>query len=258
MKLFRAVVCAVCTAGVVSHVKAQQPKPLDAPPVILDLGSGTQDGSVTLSCAGEAPFARLSCRVYSTWIARPSSDDYNKSRAELQKDLSSKTDAQFREDQRKMCSQGPADSDVAARIKGYSPAHAATARYALEQIRALCACATKECFDKAILEQQSHEQNECTIYSSVIPVDFVKVNDRKWVSNNGPEGICGVLDVFTIEHEETYPTLWTYTSHYSYTNNKDGLCKAMKDEDYTYSWKGPHSLRLQCETFTFRTLPDGK
>ena len=63
-----------------------------------------------------------------------------------------------------------------------------------------------------MLEQQTHEQNECTIHNSVFPVDFVKVNERKWVSNNGPEGICGVVSVFTIEHEVNDPILWTYTS----------------------------------------------
>ena len=99
---------------------------------------------------------------------------------------------------------------------------------------------------------------KCTIYNSVMPVDFVRVNDRKWVSNNGPEGLCGVVDLFTIEHESDSPVLWTYTSHYSYTNNAQGLCKGLKDEDSTYSWKAPSAVRLQCEEFKFSTLPEGR
>ena len=115
----------VVAAGIVTHVMAaQQRKQLAAPPQILNLGSGTQEGSVSLSCTGKAPFTRLSCHVYSVWIARPSAYDYNRSRAELQKDLASKTEAQFRLDQQKMCSQKLSDDDIAARIKGYSPGHA--------------------------------------------------------------------------------------------------------------------------------------
>jgi hypothetical protein len=249
----------VVAAGIVTHVMAaQQRKQLDAPPQILNLGSGTQEGSVSLSCTGKAPFTRLSCHVYSVWIARPSADDYNRSRAELPKDLASKTEAQFRQDQQKMCSQKLSDNDTVARIKSYSPGHAASARDAMELIKAMCGCATKDCFTKVMLDQQSHEQNECTIYNSVIPVDFVKVNDRKWVSNNGPEGICGVVDVFTIEHEPNDPILWTYTSHYSYTNNTQGLCKGLKDEDSIYAWRLPKAVRLQCDEFNFNTLPESR
>jgi len=236
----------------------QTAKQLATSPEILNLGSEVQDGSVSLACSGKAPFSRLSCHVYTAWIARPSLEEYNKSRADLERDLAAQTDMQFRQQQQRMCSQVPTDSDMTVKTKRYSLGRAADARYAFGQLRSMCACATKECLAKVMLDEQTHEQNECTIYNSVIPVDFVRVNDRKWVSNNGPEGICGTVSVLTIEHEANDSILWTYTSHYSFTNTKDGLCQGLKDDDSTYSWKAPKSLRLRCDEFKFHTLPESR
>jgi hypothetical protein len=108
-----------------------------------------------------------------------------------------------------------------------------------------------------MLEQQTHEQNECTVYNTLFSADFVRVGDRKWVSNNGPEGICGVVSVFTIEHEATSTSLWTYTELYTYTNNSSGLCKGLPNsETSTYSWKSGSNVRLKCEEFKFTTQPE--
>jgi len=43
---------------------AQTRRQLDAPPEILDLGSEGQDGSISIRCTGESPYARLGCQVY--------------------------------------------------------------------------------------------------------------------------------------------------------------------------------------------------
>jgi hypothetical protein len=108
-----------------------------------------------------------------------------------------------------------------------------------------------------MLEQQSHEQDDCTIHNTVFPLHFVRVAERKWVSNNGPEGICGVVSVFTIEHEASSTVLWTYTEQYTYTNNSTGLCKGLPlSETSSYSWKTGRNVRLKCEEFKFETTPE--
>ena len=84
----------------------------------------------------------------------------------------------------------------------------------------------------------------------------MKVGDRKWVSNNGPEGTCGLVSVFTIEHEANYANLWTYTEQHTYTNSGDGLCKGLPNTTTsTYSWKSEKAVRLKCEEIKFTTEP---
>jgi len=241
--------------GAVQHATAGQSTKLDSPPTILDLGSNLTDGSITATCTGKAPFSNLSCKVYRLWVDRPSVEDYTKSRAALQKDLAATSDANMRKRQQAQCS----DFRLLTlnTLKDYSPGRAASARNAYDQMQALCRCTTKECITSVMLQEQTHEQNECTIHSSLFSADFVKVSDRKWVSNYGPEGICGVISVFTIEHEAKSAALWTYTEEYTYTNNTQGFCKGLpRNSASTYSWKSGSSVRLKCEEFKFRTLPE--
>jgi hypothetical protein len=243
--------------GTAQHVAAAQSTQMDAPPTILNLGSNLNDSSVTATCTGQAPYAKLSCKVYRLWVDRPSTEECEKSRAALQKDLAAKSDAEIRKMQQDQCTKFSLPTDLANVLKDYSPGRAASARNGYEQMQTLCKCATKQCISSVMLEQQTHEQNECTVHSTVFSADFVKVSDRRWASNNGPEGTCGVISVFTIEHEASSPVLWTYTEQYTYTNNIEGFCKGLpRKSAATYSWKSGSSVRLKCEEFNFSTFPE--
>jgi hypothetical protein len=255
--MLRALLLMLALTGVVQHVAAGQSTQLDAPPNILNLGSNLSDGSVTATCTGQAPYAKLSCKVYRLWVDRPSTEEYEKSRAALQKDLAAKSDAEIRKMQQAQCSKFSLPTDLASALKDYSPGRAASARNGYEQMQALCKCSTKQCITSVMLEQQTHEQNECTVHSTVFSADFVKVSDRKWASNNGPEGTCGVISVFTMEHEASSPALWTYTEQYTYTNNIEGFCQGLpRNSVATYSWKSGWYVRLKCEEFKFSTFPE--
>ena len=233
---------------------------LNTPPTLLNLGSNASDGSVTVACNGEKPYSRLSCKVYRLWVRQQSVEEYQKSRAALQKDLATKSEADLLKMRQDRCSDlKSVSSELEKNVKNYSPGRAASARDGYDQMKAVCGCATKQCITSVMLVQQTHEQNECTIHSAVFQVDFVKVADNKWVSNNGPEGICGVVSVFTIEHEPTSTLLWTYTEQYTYTNNGTGLCKGLPNsETSTYSWKSGTNIRLKCEELKFDTTPEGQ
>ena len=240
--------------GTIQRVAVAQGK-LDGPPTILNLGSNANDGSVSVTCNGKAPYSKLSCRVYHVEVTRTSLGGYQESRAALQKELATTSEAGLLRKMKSQCSDLP--SDFEKKLTTYSEGRAASARDGYEDMKALCACTTKQCISSVMLEQQTHEQDECTVHSTLFAIDLVKVGDRNWVSNNGPEGICGVVSVFTIEHEPNYANLWTYTEQYIYTNNAaDAVCKLAHNQTSTYSWKAGKSVRLKCEEFKFDALPE--
>lgn len=228
------------------------------PPLALNLGSNHDDGSVSIACAGSKPYSKLSCKVYHLSVTRPSIEEYRKSRAALEKDLANTSEADLMKKLRDTCSDlASAESDLLKNVPIYSPGRAASARDGIGHMRALCRCQMKQCVTSVMLEEQTHEQEECTIGSSVFSPDFVKVSDHKWVSNNGPEGICGVVSVLTIEHEATDATLWTYTEQYSYTkNNADRVCKLAHNTTSTFSWKSGKTVRLKCDELKFDISPE--
>ncbi len=242
--------------GVMQQLALGQAR-LEGPPTILNLGSNANDGSVSATCAGKAPYSKLSCSVYHMEVTRTSVEGYQKSRTALQKELATTNEADLLRKLKSQCSDLP--SDFEKKLTTYSEGRAASARDGYEQMKAVCACATKQCISSVMLEQQTHEQDECNVYSTLFAADFVKVSERKWVSNNGPEGICGVVSVFTIEHEPNDAILWTYTEQYIYTNNAaDAVCKLAHDQTSTYSWKAGQSVRLKCEELKFDILPEGQ
>lgn len=230
----------------------------DDPPLILNLGSNDSDGSVSIACAGTKPFLKLSCKVYRLSVERPTVDEFQKSRNALEKDLEKTSEADVIKNLRQTCSTlDSVESEMKKNLSGYSPGRAASAQDGINQMKAVCRCQTKQCVTGVTLEQQTHEQNECTVGSSVFSAEFVKVSSHKWVSNNGPEGICGVVSLFTLEEEANYPELWTYTEKYTHTNNDaDNLCKLAHDTTSIYSWKSGRSVRLKCEELKFDVSPE--
>jgi hypothetical protein len=240
--------------GILQHAAVGQPK-LDGPPTILNLGSNSSDGSVSIACSGAAPYDRLSCTVYHLSVDRTSQEEYQRHRAELQKELATNGESEFRADTAIWCNAAVANG-LAKDVAKYSPGRAAEVQNRFKLNQAICGCNTKECFASVRLEQQTHEQNECTFSSSNFSADFVKLSDRKWVSNNGPEGICGVVSILTIEHEPNYANLWTYSQQHIYTNGSaDDLCKLAHNSTSTYSWNSEKNVRLKCEEFDFTTNP---
>lgn len=228
---------------------------LDGPPTILNLGSNANDGTVTVECAGKGPYSYVTCKVYHLSLDRAPIEEYQRRRAALQTDLATTTDAYFQSLKALWCN--PAiKSSIEKDVTSYSPGRAEEVRNGYKRNEAICGCATKDCFVSVRLEQQTHDLNECTFSSTVSTADFVKVGDRKWVSNHGPGGTCGVVSVFTIEHEVNYANLWTYTEQHTYTNNADGLCKGLPNTTTsTYSWKSEKAVRLKCEEIKFTTEP---
>jgi hypothetical protein len=237
-----------------AHNLIGQSTGLDDPPTILNLGSNVRDGSVTMTCSGEKPYSKLACKVYRLGVRRSTLEEYQKARSELQKYLAERSEADLRKMRQDLCSRfKPVKTDVAT----YSPGRAASAQHFFEQMKALCGCITTQCIKTVTLDLQTEEKDECTVHSSVFPLDFVKVSDRKWVSNNGPEGICGVVSVFTIEHEASSTVLWNYTEQHTYSNNSEGFCKGLPNiESAFYSWQSGSSIRLPCTELKLEATPE--
>jgi hypothetical protein len=113
---------------------------VERPPLILDLGSNFEDGSVTISCTGEKPYFKVSCKIYQLGIKRPSLDTYQKARVDLQKELAKQTEPEFREKQRAFCSNlQSGGADLEKNVKSYSPGRAASAQHEYAYVKALCA-----------------------------------------------------------------------------------------------------------------------
>lgn len=76
---------------------------------------------------------------------------------------------------------------------------------------------------------------------------FTKVAKNKWVSSEGPTGLCNAVILMELEHEPNYSNLWTYTRTRTYADQKSELCKGLEvGTPLTYSWK-EKAIELNCQ-----------
>src|SRR5271157_3482230 len=111
--------------GTIQQVAGQVSDPY-MPPLLVDLASNTNDGSVTVACTGNKPYTQLSCKVSHLRIKRTfSTDEYQKARAALQKELANTSEAELLKQER--CSElRSLGTELEKNIKNYSPGRAAS------------------------------------------------------------------------------------------------------------------------------------
>ncbi len=119
---------------------------------------------------------------------------------------------------------------------------------------ALCEKPTIENLTKVFQHDLNKQLQTCKVWDyNIGTFQFEKVNERKWVSNNGPQGECGVITVLEIERDPEYSFLYTYHQRRFYIDTESKQCKeiAAINEDISYSWKGKEALKADCSYIEF-------
>ncbi|RLU00982.1 hypothetical protein [Ketobacter sp.] len=83
--------------------------------------------------------------------------------------------------------------------------------------------------------------------------NFKKVHDNKWVSNNGPVGLCSAIVVMVLERHSQHSYLWSYSQSKQYTDLSTDMCKELNrvNEPQTFSWNAPKPFPMKCDFIEF-------
>lgn len=222
---------------------------LTAPPKFLALPAEKDPSFLTMECEGKAPFAKIHCRFTQVDVIKPTEEEWLKSRAELDKDLAKKTEEQLLQDFATTCKGlAQAEENLKQKMQASGPYKADFAKKSLADFKRLCSCKDKACIVKAMLAQQDQERRTCRVTSQTFEADFQKTGTRKWVSNNGPEGLCDLVTVMVIEHEPDATVLWTFTRTRASGNTDAAPCKRFEiNKPYVFSWRAPEQALMGCE-----------
>jgi len=85
----------------------------------------------------------------------------------------------------------------------------------------------------------SGDPETCTITTNRYEQQFQKQDAQQWVSNSGPDGICGVVVVTTIRQEQTVGNVWEMTMNTrKIVTNKTAspICTALDEQPESLSW----------------------
>lgn len=116
----------------------------------------------------------------------------------------------------------------------------------------LCEDPTEEKMWSFIEQGIREEARTCRVWThSNGPYTFRRIAANRWLSNEGPTGICNVVNVMVLEHEPEYPNLWTYTQTRTYADKEGELCSAIElNKPLVFDWRD-HTLSMQCDFISF-------
>jgi hypothetical protein len=96
---------------------------------------------------------------------------------------------------------------------------------------------TMECvFQQVFLTVALFDAETCLITTNRFGLTFEKQGDNRWVSKEGPEGECGVMDVTTLENSGG--ARWTMEARKTVTKKDASAdCRQTADSSETLSWQ---------------------
>ncbi len=99
----------------------------------------------------------------------------------------------------------------------------------------------------------------CSIRVTTWKEEFQRVSQLKWISNPGPQGLCNVVRIKTLETDNDHYLLWKFTeitvsADYDKTRNDmfDKICADIKINQPTiYSWDVPTDMIMNCQCIKY-------
>ena len=97
------------------------------------------------------------------------------------------------------------------------------------------------CTFQQVFLRQAAGDDACQIITNRYELRFTRQSATRWVSNQGPSGDCGIVDVTTLDEEPRGPaSFWTMTSRKTIPNRNAGAaCRALVDAEQpeTLTWR---------------------
>jgi hypothetical protein len=169
---------------------------------------------------------------------------------EVQKDISSGKSAQVCAEMRKLVDalhrgKAPPGSDQAkffSSITSQTPRERADMLRGVEGFDTACTAPTKENVEAMLRFQHEKESRTCTVWANSYEQVFTQQGPDVWVHNSPPAGLCGVINIATLEREAGAGSLWNYRMRKIVTDKnavKDTAvfsCKSLDESEYLYTW----------------------
>src|SRR5262249_44108380 len=109
-------------------------------------------------------------------------------------------------------------------------------------------------FAKITSLMQKEQQRTCGGWFDTYSLEFERIGKGKWLSNEGPQGLCRTVTIYELDAEPKQHLLWTFTRKNITTGNAaNPLCQGVANEDKNqpivqYSWKADYpDFELPCD-----------
>lgn len=226
-------------------------KPKDLKPEFAFIGAESGDAVLAMTCTGSASYSTIQCQFLRLDISKKTPDDVKKSVKEVREAVSKMSEQQVKARFQDACQSVKAAAGTTLPGRAASGTRISATR-ALDGMKSLCACTSKECLERWVVASAEAEGRNCEVSTQQFTATFKRAGRDKWISTHGPEGICDLVTVQVIERESDHPNLWTFSQTTPYRRHQDPLCQGfqLNQPDRFSSWY-PKVSALSCDEIEF-------
>ncbi len=219
--------------------------------------------STSGTCVPSHDRERLDCyfTTFGLWKSRKA-EDLRKDIADFITAFDKEPTKQLRDMRKSFCDDKSMTSPDPARLK-----YDASAQTFFSSLKAFCERPSRDSAMSMIRTMSESQAKKCNCVVSDWRSTLVRQVDR-WIENSGPNGLCGVIKVFTLVpqdikkmKEPTGPLLWTLHDKTLTTHSSSSeLCAKglfrVEEGTTTVSWNAP-SKTIECSEFEFTSALEG-
>jgi len=146
--------------------------------------------------------------------------------------------------------------DIAADVKESLDKLAGRDRRDMEQTTALLVAFCKNPNEENAVNMArvgyEKDTRTCRVLTSSFSQTFNRVTADSWVSKEGPDGLCGVVNISRLERVRASTTnFWVYTTSRVVTNkgasSSPQICKSLDENEHFFDWKGGGDRFVGCD-----------
>lgn len=253
---FAVALIALSETGIAAEKKIDQ---LLAPPSFFENGTNADSSVLTMDCEGVKPFDQLECKFIQTRISKKDTEEVEKEIEALKTDIKKMTDDELSKQIERLCENLENGKKKATTISTLPQEKKAYLNLVQQDWTPTCDCkkpgvfvSKRDCLIKAMEPILSREKETCHITVNTFELNFKRHGSRKWISNPGPKGICGLVNVATIEHKAETSLLWSYTQTRVAGNTDSENCRKYDlNKPITYSWDATSESLMNCSIIKF-------
>lgn len=234
----------------VTVTAADKPAPIQF--FYLSSSDPTENSVLSGECTGDTSYPEVDCKFTQIRVRQEvKSEDIPQKMKELDESLNA-VKKDFPKYTKEFC-KDMKEEEISKTIVELKKSKAFETATLLQDNLSFCKNPTYSKLEDLLKKMITHESKTCKISTfGPTTTSFKKIAPNRWVSNEGPTGLCNSVIVTTLEKEPSYSSLWTYTQTRAYADQNNDLCRGLEvNKPLIYTWKASKQIELKCEFIGF-------
>jgi len=241
--------------------RTKTPKEMIRAPQFFHLGRTNGNDVIKMECEGQPPnYIDIDCQFTQVSVFKKTPAELAEAKKQRQKDYDKMTPKDFNDTKNSFKNiKKELTKERQALLNSMTPEKKLYSKRFVDSFEAMSSAKNKEELIKMMEDNYALDDKCCEIRIHTWKNQFKRISQLKWLSNPGPEGLCNVVRVFTLEANDDNYLLWKYTEvAVSVDVDKkrndlgDKICGEIElNKPAVYSWDIPTDFVGDCECIKY-------